>query len=99
VTSEELQSFMLKISLAQTNPDHDRDGGIPWIEASRGIIEHYQRDLKAFDKVKYFIFHNVKVYEEGFRDMALEQDNEDVNHRMFKNSKFEAKPMNLGTHR
>ena len=45
----------------------------PILATSRKVIEHYVRgaDLVNFDKVKFFVYHGVKVYEEGKRPLKL----------------------------
>lgn len=47
--------------------DIDYDG-VPFVEASRPLIEHYNKGKMAgFDKVGYFMYEDVRVYETGKR--------------------------------
>jgi hypothetical protein len=46
-------------------------GKLPAIEATRKVIEHYNRGkLAQFDEAHYFVFGGVKVFEEGKREEA-----------------------------
>lgn len=55
------------------------DDGIPYIEAPLEVIRYYMgapQQMKGFEDTGYFIFHNVKVYEEGKRDFILQKQKE-----------------------
>lgn len=48
---------------------------MPTIEASRSIINHYNRqNIKAFDEVGYFVIQGVRVCETGKLDAILNRD-------------------------
>lgn len=50
-------------------------GEMPGIEASRKIVEHFNRGRMAgIDSVGYFIYEGVKVFEEGRRDASEKND-------------------------
>lgn len=49
---------------------------MPWIEAKRSIIEHYNKaNIKGFDNgPMYFVFQGVKVYELGKREISKQRE-------------------------
>ena len=72
VSREEINAFLDSLYDAEMNGEREEDG-MPWVEAPRSIIEHYNRkSLAGFDDgPQYFILEGVKVYEEGKREIAL----------------------------
>jgi len=60
----ELYAFQDACMLTQ---DFDFDN-VPYVEAPRSIIEHYNRGkMEGFDKAGYFMYQSVRVYEKGKR--------------------------------
>ena len=54
------------------------------IEVPRKVIEHFNRgNMKDFDQTYYFIYHNVRVYEEGKKDISKRQDKMSIEDRNF----------------
>jgi hypothetical protein len=50
-------------------------GDWPWVEAERGIIDHFLRgQTEGFEQIGYFIYQDVKVYERGRREEADARD-------------------------
>jgi len=48
------------------------------ISARRELIEYHLKDMTDFDRVKYFIYQNVKVYEQGFEEVAKKVETQDA---------------------
>jgi len=59
---DEFQDVVAQPQYAETDYD-----GVPWVFAPRSLIEFYVRgeDLANFDKVGFFMYHSVRVYEVG----------------------------------
>jgi len=55
----------------------------PEIEVPRKVIEHVCKDLESFDKTHYFVFHNVRVYEEGKREQSKRAESMSLEDRVF----------------
>lgn len=80
VSREDINSFLDEVAIAlQHKPTND----IPSVEASRKVIEHYNRGrMQGVEEVGYFIFSGVKVFEKGKRESSEARDNrtmEEVN--------------------
>ncbi len=75
-----LNKFLDAVAKAPMMPKETyEEDTMPYVEAPRVIIEFYNKGttaLKAIAETGYFIFHNVKVYEEGKRDSVLAAEKE-----------------------
>lgn len=84
-TRNELNEFLEDVAVATARGPEDGDP-TPHVEASRKIIEFYNRNnMKGFDHAGYFILQGVKVYEKGKKEAADARDRmsmEQVNHGM-----------------
>lgn len=57
---------------------------MPEIEVPRKIIEHFNRqNMKSFDETHYFVYHNVRVYEEGKRAVSKAAEKQSLEDRTF----------------
>ena len=81
MSREELNEFLDAINDAlQLGPQpvegEEELEDMPWIEAKRSVIEHYNKaNIKGFDNgPMYFVFQGVRVYEQGKRKIAKERE-------------------------
>lgn len=63
VTKKVMNEFLEDVSAAKQMWSHGESA--PWIEAPREIIERYNKDITAFNKVLFFTFDGVNVCETG----------------------------------
>ena len=57
---------------------------MPEIEVPRKVIEHFNRqNMKSFDETHYFVYHNVRVYEEGKRLTSKAAERQTLEDRFF----------------
>lgn len=71
-SQNELNNFLSEVAMRRAMAVN---GCLPEIEASRRIVEHFNRNsLKGFDDVGYFIMDGVKVFEEGKTEEAKKRD-------------------------
>ena len=80
VTREELNAFLAKVAECEWVPGQPQ----PEIEVPRKLIEHVNRkNMDNFDQTHYFVYHNVRVYEEGKRDMSKQLEKMSLEDRVF----------------
>lgn len=72
-----ISEFLDSVALAQSNGDE-------WVEAPAEIIQHYNR--KGMNGSKYFIYHGVKVCEEGKLDEILASESKQHDEIVFGSS-------------
>lgn len=78
-----LNKFLDEVSGAMAEGATE-DEDLPWIEAERPIIEHFNRGkMKDWDKTMFFIYHGVKVYEAGKREEAKRIQYQTIEDRNF----------------
>jgi hypothetical protein len=63
-----------------------KESGADSVEATPALVRHYCRRQYP-DKVGYFLFHDIKVYIEGFFEQSIKRDKETVEERAFGKSK------------
>lgn len=62
----------------------DAPGGMPWIEAPREVIEHYNMgNMDGFKAVGFFVINGCRVYEEGKREEYVAKEELSVTERDF----------------
>ncbi len=82
VTREELTQFLDDVTNALST---QIGGGLPTIEASRKVIEHYNKGKMAeFDVPGYFLFHGVRVCEPGKSEQIIAKDSLTIEQTLFK---------------
>lgn len=83
LTRAEKNEFLEKISTAiELGPEAGE--ALPEIEVPRKVIEHFNRaNMKDFNDTHFFVYHNVRVYEEGKRDMSKKTEKLTVEERQF----------------
>ncbi len=74
VTHSELNQFLDAVTRAKMFPQLGPNDVIPSVETSRNVCQYYNKDMEAFDKVGYFTFNGVNVYEEGKKEEAQKRD-------------------------
>lgn len=74
VTHAEINQFLDAVTRAKMFPDLKDGEVIPSVEVSRHVCAYYNKDMAAFDKVGYFTFNGVNVYEEGKKEEAQKRD-------------------------
>lgn len=79
-TRQEMMDKFLT-DLAEAMAEGPTEDSIPHTEAPRAVIEHFnRRSMEAFDQVGYFLFQGVKVYEEGKKEWAREQEDKNLDY-------------------
>lgn len=57
---------------------------MPFVEAPRNIIEHFNRGrMDGFDEAGYFVHNGVRVYEEGKSKAVIDRDALTCSERVF----------------
>jgi hypothetical protein len=79
ITREEHNAFLAQIAECE----YQYGKAQPEIEVPRKIIEHVCKDMEGFDKTHYFVYHNVRVYEEGKRDQSKRAEKMSLEDRVF----------------
>lgn len=83
ITRSEKNEFLEQISEA-IDAGPQPGCSMPEIEVPRKIIEHFNKqNMKDFDSTHYFTFHNVRVYEEGKRDISKAAEKQSLEDRFF----------------
>ena len=83
ITRSEKNEFLELISDA-IDRGPEPGNAMPEIEVPRKMIEHFNKvNMRDFDKTHYFIFHNVRVYEEGKRAGSKAAEKQSLEDRFF----------------
>lgn len=81
-TRDELNQFTDAVAIAKAN--YIPGAQLPCIEVPRSVIEHFnKRNLSAFDEVGYFVYSDVRVFEEGRMEAGKAKDNQSVSQKLF----------------
>lgn len=83
ITRSEKNEFLEAISEAMDQGPLPGNA-MPEIEVPRKIIEHFNKsNMSSFDQTHYFVFHNVRVYEEGKRAGSKAAEKQSLEDRFF----------------
>lgn len=74
LTHSEINQFLDAVTRAKMFPELKDGDTLPSIEVSRNVCAYYNKDMAAFDKVGYFTFNGVNVYEKGKKEEAQKRD-------------------------
>jgi len=82
ITRAEKNNFLTLI--AEAMEEYKPGQPMPEIEVPRKVIEHFNRShMGNFNDVHYFVYHNVRVYEEGKRDIFKRQEKMSLEDKVF----------------
>ena len=88
-TREQFNKFMSDVQQAAIF--YQNDDTMPWVEAPKAIVDYYNKSPKAAEGFKatgYFIFQDVKVYEEGNRAQSVANERQTIEEKKFGKEAF-----------
>lgn len=83
ITRDELNKFLDDVSVALSMGPEEGEP-IPEIEADLKVITHFNKNgMKDWNKALYFIYHGVKVYEAGKKEIAKRMEKMTIEEKVF----------------
>ncbi len=83
VSRDDLNAFLNDVSGAAAEGKLEGED-LPWVEADRSVIEHFNRGkMKDWENSLFFIYNDVKVYEKGKKDEADRMQYQTIEERNF----------------
>ncbi len=83
ITRDELNKFLDDVSTALAM-GKENGNAMPEIEADLKVIEHFNKNgMNAWNKSYFFIYHNVKVYETGKKEVAKRMEKMTIEEKVF----------------